>query len=84
MVWLQTEFPRTHDLGLLRGLLPAGWSVRDVDANLSALTEWAVESRYPGDWPDATGADAAEAVEWARAVTDAAGRDLASRGLPQQ
>ena len=45
-----TEFPYTRDLDTVRNLLPVGWSVRDTHPNLSNLTIWAVESRYPGDW----------------------------------
>lgn len=51
-----------------RNLVPNDWQVKTKHADLAALTEWAVEARYPGDWPDATEADARAAVEQARAV----------------
>ncbi|MCY3990242.1 MAG: HEPN domain-containing protein [Caldilineaceae bacterium] len=45
------DFPFTHDLNALRNLLPASWSVRTEHADLAGLTEWAVQTRYPGEWP---------------------------------
>jgi HEPN domain-containing protein len=47
-------FPFRHDLDALRNLLPDGWEVKRQHPDLAELTEWAVEARYPGDWPDAT------------------------------
>lgn len=68
LVFLAIDFPRRHDLDALRNLVPNDWQVKTEQADLAALTEWAVEARYPGDWPDATEADARAAVEQARAV----------------
>jgi hypothetical protein len=45
------------------------------------LTQWAVEARYPGDWPDATEEDARFAVQQARAVWQSVCRDLTSHGF---
>jgi HEPN domain-containing protein len=47
------DFPWRHDLDALCNLLPAGWAVRVEQPDLAELTEWAVEARYPGDWPEA-------------------------------
>ena len=58
LVFLQIDFPRSHDLDLLRHLLPEGWQVKSHPPDLAELTEWAVEARYPGDWPEATLSDA--------------------------
>ena len=63
LVFLAIEFPRRHDLDALRNLVPNDWQVKTEHADLAMLTEWAVEARYPGDWPDATAADARAAVE---------------------
>ena len=49
LIFLQIEFPRTHDLDVLRNLIPSDWSVKQSHPDLAVLTEWAVESRYPGD-----------------------------------
>jgi HEPN domain-containing protein len=76
LVFEQVDFPKIHDLDVLRQLVPDGWTVRDTSADLAALTEWAVEARYPGDWPEATEADARAAVRDAGAVVEAARVDL--------
>ena len=58
LVFLQIDFPRRHDLDALRNMIPAGWKLKENHPDLAALTEWAVEARYPGDWPDAVEQDA--------------------------
>jgi len=68
LVFLQIDFPFWHDLDALRNLIPDGWSVKEEYPDLAELTQWAVESRYPGDWPEATEADAGAAIEQAGAV----------------
>ena len=66
-----TEFPKTHVLATLVKL------VETRDAELAAslldvipLTPYGVELRYPGDRPDASPAEAREAVRLARKVRD--------------
>jgi len=66
------EFPKTHVLANLIGLVEA----RDVplaESLLDAvvLTPYGVELRYPGDRPDASSAEAREAVRLARQLRDA-------------
>ena len=70
LVSVQMEFPRTHDLEWLCRLLPDTFSVQPDDIALSQLSEWAVEARYPGDWPEATRDDAKSAVKCAELVVD--------------
>lgn len=81
LVFLQIDFPRRHDLDALRNLVPAGWRSREDHPDLASLTEWAVEARYPGDWPDATESDARAAFEQAQAVCSSAATDLTQRGV---
>ncbi len=64
----EIEFSFTHDLDALRNLLPHSWNVQTSHADLAELTEWATETRYPGDWPEPDGADAVRAEAEARAV----------------
>ena len=64
----ETDFPLRHDLDALRNLLPDTWSVRRTHTDLAQLTQWALEARYPGDWQEATEADADRAVSQARGV----------------
>ena len=80
LVFLQIEFPRSHDLDMLRNLVPDGWRLRVHHPDLAELTEWAVEARYPGDWPEAVESDARSAVEQAQAIWDSVQADLAECG----
>ena len=69
-------FPRIHDLLALRALLPDGETAGVSDADLAALSLWAVEARYPADLPEATAADARLAIEASEALLSATRRDL--------
>jgi HEPN domain-containing protein len=65
LVFLEIGFPRCHDLDALRNLIPVSWQLKEEHPDLADRTEWAVEARYPGDWPDATEEDARSAVRTA-------------------
>lgn len=64
----EIDFRFSHDLDALRNLLPHHWRLHDTHPDLAELTDWAVEARYPGDWPDATDDDAGRAIQQARGV----------------
>jgi len=81
LVYLNIDFPRRHDLDALRNLVPEEWSVKQAPLSLQRLTEWAVESRYPGDMPDPDDDDAALAVKTAREVYELVEDDLLSEGV---
>jgi len=81
LVFLQIDFPYRHDLDALRNLIPDGWQLKQDHPDLADLTEWAVEARYPGDWPDATEGDAHAAVAQAQAIWESVQADLARHGL---
>jgi HEPN domain-containing protein len=68
LIFLQIEFPFSHDLDVLRNFVPDDWGLKPKHSDLASLTEWAVESRYPGDWPEATIEDANNAVQEARSL----------------
>ena len=53
--------------------------MRSVEADLPRLSEWAVESRYPGE-PEATPENARAALVAGRAVVAAVDDDLRDRG----
>ena len=74
------EFSFTHDLDALRNRLPESWSIRTTYADLAELTEWAVETRYPGNWPEVTDADAARAELEARAIYNSIATEFKRRG----
>lgn len=75
------EFPFRHNLNALRDLLPAGWRVKEQYPDLSELTTWAIEARYPGDWPEATRAEAERAVADAKGVVCSVMEDFRARGV---
>ena len=81
LVFLDIRVPRSRDLNNLRDLLPAGWRVKDAYPDLTDLSSWAVEPRYPGDAPEAVEADAREAIKLARGIWDSVTADLAQRGF---
>ena len=74
-------FPFTHDLDALRNRLPEGWLVRTIHSDLAELTQWAVETRYPGDWPEVTEEDAVRAESEAAALHVSIVVEFESRGL---
>ena len=82
LIFLEIDFPRTHDLNILRNLVPDSWQLKATHRDLASLTGWAVEARYPGEIPDATNADASEAVEQARTVWTFVSTALAEHGYP--
>jgi HEPN domain-containing protein len=81
LVLEQAEFPRSHDLEALVTLVPEGWRIRNEGLDLSTLTEWAIEARYPGDWPDIAPGDAETSVGLAKKVLETVAADFATRGL---
>jgi len=81
LIFLQIDFPRTHDLDVLRHLVPDDWAVKHLLPDLAVLTEWAVESRYPGDWPDASKSDAVNAFNQSSALFNSLMVDFEKRGI---
>ncbi|MGB3765394.1 MAG: HEPN domain-containing protein [Phormidesmis sp.] len=48
LIFLQVKFPFVHDLDELRNRLPDQWKCVEDYPELDALTDFAVEGRYPG------------------------------------
>ena len=59
----------------------AGWAVRDAHDDLAGLTDWAVETRCPGDYPEPNDADANRAMSQARALYDSIVAEFRKRGV---
>ena len=70
------EFPRTHDLDHLRTLVPDSYIVNKAQVDWSGLSEYAVDTRYPGDWPDIGANDPQTAVKDAATLVAQARHDL--------
>ena len=81
LVFLQIDFPKTHDLDALHKLVPDGWKLKTEIPDLSELSEWSVEARYPGLWPDATQEEAHSALQQSRTVWETVRRELSERGI---
>lgn len=81
LVFLNVDFPRTHNLADLRRLLP--WrSPRPLNArDLAQLSRWGVEARYPGDWPEASQDDARAAIVQAQSILADVVSDLTTHGF---
>ena len=75
------SIPYMHDLNAARNLLPDSWAVKSEQPDLAELTVWATESRYPGDWQEATESDAIRALADARAVYDSIDAEFRRRAI---
>lgn len=85
LVFLQVDYPFTHELGPILQRVPEGWGVKAAPpADLAWLSDWSYRGRYPGDWVPPTPADARGAVEQARVIYGSVLDDLAAHGLPKE
>jgi HEPN domain-containing protein len=80
-VLLNKPVVRSHDLDMLKNQLPDDCETKTRFADLSELSFWAVESRYPGDAPEATREDAVQAIQLAGEVLEVVERDLKRLGF---
>jgi HEPN domain-containing protein/predicted nucleotidyltransferase len=80
-IYLQIQYPFTHNLDLLRDALPDGWEVKTAHPDLRALSLWAVEQRYPGSQSEHGHEDAMRHVAQARSLIETVTRDLRAHGL---
>jgi len=77
LVHLGVDFPKSHRLDLLAGLLPASNDVGfDIDA-LTDLAPWAVAGRYPEDIENPTEVEARRLVGLAQAAVQHAHQQIA-------
>ncbi len=65
------DFPKTHDLGVLIGLLPTRAAIQLSPEEQRRLTSYATVTRYPGDYEPVTLSEAKRAVALARKVRQA-------------
>jgi HEPN domain-containing protein len=72
LVHHQCAFPKTHDIDqLLDRAATVDWVFAESLRAAVTLNPYAVDERYPGDYPDVTESDATEALALARLVRDA-------------
>ena len=75
------DFPKTHDLEALFGMVPNSSGLKLEIADLNLLSSYAVEGRYPGDWELPTREEADAALEIARTARDAVRKCLPVESL---
>jgi HEPN domain-containing protein len=68
LVLLSVDFPRTHDIRRLLMFLPQDLAAALGPADQERLTDYAVTTRYPGDYEPIPLKEARRAVQLARAV----------------
>jgi HEPN domain-containing protein len=72
LVWCQVEFPKTHDLDKLLALVPGRENALvESLGDISVLTDYGVDFRYPGDQREISRSEARMAVELAEKVREA-------------
>lgn len=72
---------KIHDLDALRNRLPDGWRVTKRYPDLSRLTDYAVDSRYPESIQPVTRAESSNAVRQAKGIVKAIREDFERRGV---
>ena len=68
LIHLEVPFPKTHNINTLLELLPQDIDVPDEVKSATILTDYAVISRYPGEYEPLSFSDARQAVRLARRV----------------
>jgi len=68
LVFLGTNFPKTHDLRLLLDLIPEHTLTDLQRKRVIPLNRYVIEGRYPGDWEPITAQEAREALTMAHGV----------------
>jgi len=84
LVFLQVQYPFTHDLDTIREHIPRGWGVRGEFRNLKRLSDWSFKARYPGGWALPTKADATEATRLGHLIYESVVRDLEAHGFTSE
>ncbi len=69
LTYHQVEFPKTHDIDELLDLIaPTDSKLSESLRDVIVLTNYGVDVRYPGDFPNVTSSDAQQAIQMAEKV----------------
>jgi len=69
LTYCQVEFPKTHDIDeLLDRIAPTDSKLSESLRDVIVLTNYGVDVRYPGDFPNLTVSDAQQAIQMAEKV----------------
>lgn len=81
LVWLQIEFPKTHDLPELLSRIPTELGLHSQLPQISLLNRYAVEARYPGYWEPITREEAKESIAIAQTIRSIVRGHLIAEGF---
>jgi len=84
LILRSVDFPGTHNLEVVMGLMPPDVSLELDATEVTLLTRYAAELRYPGDAAPITRAEAEEAVATARKVREAVRQHLPGEALGEK
>jgi HEPN domain-containing protein len=84
LVFRAIAFPRTHDIAVLRALLPRKLRPKMEKKVQESMTSYAAEMRYPGAGPDVLLSEARKAVAIARRVRKEIRRHLPRAALRRE
>jgi HEPN domain-containing protein/predicted nucleotidyltransferase len=84
LTFVDIDPPKSHNLDALRNTLPPGWAVQRQFPSLDELTIWNAAGRYPGDWPEASAAEAATMIELGESILHSIRDELVARGMVAQ
>jgi HEPN domain-containing protein len=73
--------PKSHDLDDLRNRLPPAWKVHRSPRDLSRLSDYAADARYPDSVNPVTPLDSATAVRQAISVVRSIRQEFEGRGI---
>lgn len=76
-------FPKTHDLTELPPLMPESVSLEFPSSDLSTLSRYAIDARYPGEWEPITRQEAEQAVAIARNVRESVRANLPKEAVEE-
>ena len=78
---IDIDQPKSRNLDSVRDTFPGGWAVQTAFPDLEELTQWNVQGRSPGDWPEARSEDATTMIGMAEAILASIVGDFERRGI---
>lgn len=71
LIFYNLSFPKTHDLLELETLIiNINSKIKNYETELDLLSNYYIETRYPGDYPEITSIEADQAFEAAQRIKD--------------
>ena len=74
-------FKKTHDIKQLVNIIPSNWDVKNLNVNFDALTNWAIDGKYPYGLSAATQDDVNFCTNAARQIYNSIEDEFRRRGI---